>query len=126
MDSILGTIKKMLGVDSADIAFETDLIVDINSALMTLNQIGVGPIDPFFIMDGSATWTDFLGTSNKLEAAKMYIYMKVKIIFDPPTSSFVLDAMKNQITELEWRLNVQVEGSMAVTPVVVVEDDDDF
>jgi hypothetical protein len=110
MDSILNSIKKPLGLPIDDDAFDTDVIMHINSAFFSLNQLGVGPDECFSIQDASKIWTDFLLDINKLEAVKTYIYLKVRIVFDPPTSSFVLDAINRQIAEHEWRLNVQVEN----------------
>jgi len=109
MDSILESIKKPLGLTFDDHAFDADVIMNINSAFTSLNLLGIGPADGFSISDASSTWVDFLGTSKKLESVKSYIYLKVKLIFDPPTSSFVLESVKNQITELEWKLNTQIE-----------------
>lgn len=109
-DSILDTIKKMLGVDSSYDAFDIDIITHINSVFMNLFQIGVGPTTPFSIKDNKTKWSDFIGEDNtKYEAIKSYIYFKVRLAFDPPTSSFVLDSIKQQIAELEWRLNMQSE-----------------
>lgn len=109
-DSILDTIKKMLGVDSSYDVFDIDIITHINSVFMNLFQIGVGPTTPFSITDNKAKWSDFIGEDNtKYEAVKSYIYFKVKLAFDPPTSSFVLESIKQQIAELEWRLNMQSE-----------------
>ena len=109
MDSILDTIKKMLGLETDYTDFDTDIIVLINSALMTLTQIGIGPSSGFTISDNSKTWVDFIGDSESLEGVKAYVYMKVRIIFDPPTSATVLEAINRNITELEVRLNIQAE-----------------
>lgn len=109
MESILNEIKKMLGIEAEYTHFDTDIIVHINTALMTLHQLGVGPEEPVLIMSSSDTWEDTLGDIKRIQAIKTYIYLKVKLTFDPPTSSFVLDAMKRQADELEWRLNTQVE-----------------
>jgi hypothetical protein len=109
MGSILSTIKKMLGLDIDYTDFDTDIIVLINSALMTLTQLGIGPSSGFSISDNSKTWTDFIGDSKLLEGVKAYVYMKVRIIFDPPTSATVLESINRNITELEARLNIQVE-----------------
>lgn len=109
MNSILITIKKMLGIDSADTAFDTDVIVGINSALMILSQLGVGPSTGFRITGSAELWTDFLGQNVDLEAVKTYVYMKVKLVFDPPSSSAVIEALNRAIIELEWRLSSQVE-----------------
>lgn len=78
----------------------------INSVFMVLNQLGVGPDEGFTISDDSATWSDFLGKDKSLEGVKTYVYMKVRMIFDPPTSSSVMDSMKRSIDEFEWRLNI--------------------
>lgn len=107
--SILDTIKAMLGVETSQTAFDTDIIVGINTTFMTLHQLGVGPTTVFSISDKTKTWSDFLGTSTDIEAVKSYIYSKVKLTFDPPTSSYVLTAMDVQSKELEWRLAAQVE-----------------
>lgn len=109
MDSILTTIKKLLGVEEDYKHFDNDIIVHINSALMTLNQLGVGPANPVSVTSELDTWEKVLGDIKNLEAVKTYIYLKVRMIFDPPTSSFVLEAMRKQAEELEWRLNVQTE-----------------
>jgi hypothetical protein len=108
-DSILVTIKKMLGIDRDYTVFDTDILVHINTALMTLNQMGVGDGDPFFVTTGTETWSDFLPNINELEMVKTYIYLRVKILFDPPSSSAVLEAYNNQIKEFEWRLYVACE-----------------
>lgn len=109
MDSILTTIKKMLGIDSDDTNFDTDIIININSAIMVLDQLGVGVSTGFIVTDSSETWGDLLDDELNLEAVKTYIYLKVRLVFDPPTVNAVLDSMDRQITQLEWRLNVQVE-----------------
>lgn len=110
-DSILKTIRQMLGPDVAYDAYDTDLLIHINSSLMVLMQLGIGPEHGFVVHGDSETWADFIGVFKDLESVKTYIYLKVKILFDPPGNSFVLDAYKKQADELEWRLNVQVEGS---------------
>lgn len=109
MDSILTTIKKMFGISEDDTSFDTDLIININSVLMILKQMGVGPETYFFIQDKTAVWSDFIGERTDLEAIKTYVFLKVRLMFDPPSSSFVLDSIKNQISELEFRLNIQAE-----------------
>lgn len=107
-ESILTTIKKLLGLDESYEAFDTDIIVAINTALMALVQIGVGPKNGFIIEDDAATWKDFLGSdSNDLEAAKSYVFIKARLMFDPPSSSVVVEAYNKAAAECEWRLNVQ-------------------
>lgn len=109
MDSILTSIKKLLGIAADYTHFDTDVIIHINSAFDILNQLGVGPSEGFKITDESEVWTDFIEDTTKLESIKTYIYLKVSLWFDPPTSSAILSAKERQISELEWRLNVAAE-----------------
>lgn len=111
MESILTSIKKMLGIDEEYTHFDADIIMHINSVLMILTQLGVGPAEGFMIEDDTSTWVDFIPEANaaQLHAVKSYIYMKVKLIFDPPLSSAVIESMNRQIVEFEWRLNVAVD-----------------
>ena len=104
MESILTSIKKLLGLTEDYEAFDTDIIIHINSVFMILNQLGVGPNDGFRISDKSTVWLDFTSDDKMIEAVKTYIYLKVKLIFDPPSSSTVLESYNKQISELEWRL----------------------
>ena len=108
-ESILATIKKMLGLSSDYNVYDSDIIVYINSALMVLQQLGVGPKNGFVIYDYSSVWSEFIPSTVVMEGVKTYIYLSVKILFDPPGSSFVLDAMKSLKEELEWRLREQAE-----------------
>lgn len=111
MESILTSIKKMLGIDEEYTHFDADIIMHINSVLMILTQLGVGPAEGFVIEDDTSTWVDFIPEANaaQLHAVKSYIYMKVKLIFDPPLSSAVIESMNRQISEFEWRLNTAVD-----------------
>lgn len=109
MDSILTSIKKLLGIDESYEIFDPDIIMHINSVFMVLRQMGVGPPGGFSISDDSAVWTDYIPEIEKIEAVKTYIAMKVRLVFDPPTSSALLDALKQSIQEYEWRLNVEAE-----------------
>lgn len=110
MDSILTSIKKMIGgIAAEDTTFDTDIIIHINSALSILTQEGVGPASGFSIEDSTATWTDFLGNDPNLASAKSYVYLKVKLLFDPPLSSAHIEAINKQIAELEWRLFVATD-----------------
>lgn len=113
MESILTSIKKLLGIAEEYTHFDPDIITHINSAFFTLTQLGVGPSEGFSIKDASDTWDDFLSNanSNNLEAVKSYVYLKVKLLFDPPLTSSVTEAIKSQISEYEWRLNVEAENS---------------
>lgn len=106
--SILDSIKKLLGIDPDYDAFDVDVIVGINSALMALNQLGVG-LDGFRITGQDETWETFLDGRTDLEAAKTYVYLKTKLAFDTPANSFVVDALKQQMDEYGWRLNVNAE-----------------
>lgn len=108
-DSILTSIKKLLGIDEAYTHFDTDLIMHINSVFMILTQLGVGPAEGFSITDSDAVWGDFITNENSVEAVKSYIYLKVKLMFDPPLSGTVSDSISRAISELEWRLNVAVD-----------------
>lgn len=110
MESILNTIKKMLGIEEEYEHFDQDIIIAINTAFVTLMQLGVGPTSGFSINSKDATWQDFLGDSTDLEMVKTYIFMKTKLMFDPSLTSNINELYKEQIKELEWRLNVQVDG----------------
>lgn len=114
MDSILTSIKKMLGINEAYTSFDPDIILHINTVLNILNQMGVGDAN-FSIKDKVATWSDYLPNMTDLEMIKSFIFMKVKMIFDPPSSSAVIEVMKLQISELEWRINVLVEPGEETT-----------
>lgn len=109
MDSILSSIKKLLGIAEEYDHFDQDLIMHINSVLGILTQIGVGPESGFSITDKSAVWTDFLSDEKKLEMVKSYVGLKVRMLFDPPQSSTTKDAMEKCISELEWRISVTVD-----------------
>ena len=109
-ESILVTIKDMLGPDSADDVFDNEILVNINMALSVLTQLGVGPSEGFVVTDADATWSEFLGDAKDIEMAKSFVYMKVKMVFDPPSSSFVLTAMEKACDELAWRLTVATDS----------------
>lgn len=109
-DSILNTIKKQLGITEDYTVFDNDLIMHINSVFLTLNQLGVGPDEGFFIEGKTDSWTDYIDEGVLLNSIKTYVYLKVKLLFDPPGSSYAIDAINNIIKELEWRINVQVEN----------------
>lgn len=109
MESILTSVKKLLGITEEYTQFDVDLIIHINSAFMELTQIGVGPPTGFNISDSSDTWNNFLGDSSNLEAVKSYVYLRVRLLFDPPSSSAVMENMKQMLNEYAWRLNVEAE-----------------
>ena len=109
MDSILTSIKKLLGITKEYQHFDDDLIMHINSVFLVLTQLGVGPSEGFFIEDDSAEWSDFLEDPTKLQMVKSYMFLKVKLLFDPPLSSAVIEANNRLISEFEWRLNVAAD-----------------
>ena len=108
-ESILTSIKKLLGITAEYKHFDQDIIIHINSVLMILNQLDVGPKDGFSIKDEYDVWGDFISEGQNLEAVKTYIYLKVKLLFDPPISSAAIESINKLINELEWRLNVSVD-----------------
>jgi len=105
-ESILTSTKKNLGIEESYTAFDPDIILHINSVFSTLNQLGIGPIDGFAIDDATAVWSDFLEGDLRLNSVKTYIYLRVRMLFDPPTTGYFVGAVQKQIEELEWRLNV--------------------
>lgn len=114
MDSILTSIKKLLGIGEDYDHFDGDIVMFINSVFPTLTQLGVGPEEGFSISDKSTTWSEFIPTDSKMfESVKSYIYLKVKLLFDPPLSSAVIESMNRMIAEHEWRLNVAAETKTA-------------
>lgn len=109
-DSILISTKKILGIAADYTAFDLDVITHINTAFSTLTQLGVGPSGGFMIEDDTLTWDDFVTDDiQSVSSIKTYVYLRVKMLFDPPPTSFVIDALQKQILELEWRLNVHRE-----------------
>lgn len=104
-ESILTSIKKLLNISVDDKSFDQDVLIHINSVFMILNQMGVGTDNTFSITDGTSKWTDFLGDNKDLESVKTYIYLKVKMVFDPPANSSITEAYNRLINEYEWRLN---------------------
>ena len=110
MESILTSIKKLLGIAEEYTHFDADLIMHINSVLSILTQIGVGPTEGFSIEDKSSVWGDFVPEKSKWELIKSYTYMKVKLLFDPPLSSSVMESMNRIISELEWRIQVAADS----------------
>ena len=111
MESILTSIKKLLGIEEEYEHFDQDLIMHINSVFTVLKQLGVGPSEGFSIQDAESVWAEFLPENSNLEAVKTYMHLKVKLIFDPPTSSAVIESTNRLISELEWRLTVAAEST---------------
>lgn len=111
MESILTSIKKLRGIDEECTDFDSDIIMCINSALTILNQLGIGPKEGFVIEDDQALWSDFIGDdAPEFQAVKSYVDMRVHLMFDPPQSSMLLEALKKEIEEFGWRLNVNAES----------------
>ena len=109
MDGILTSVKKLLGIAEEYTQFDTDILIHINSVFQTLHELGVGPDDGFAI-DEYTTWTDYISDNTLLlNAVKTYVYLKVKMLFDPSLTSSVTDLMKEEVKELEWRMNVFVD-----------------
>lgn len=104
-NSVLNTIKAMIGPSVAYSGFDTDLTVHINSSLMYLAQMGVVP-DGTKIIDENTTWSDLIGDNDKLEGIKSYLYFKARIMFDPPANSTIMAAYNEEIKQLEWRMNI--------------------
>ena len=110
-NSILTSIKKLLGITEEYEHFDQDIIIHINSVFMILNQLGVGPSNGFSITDKTAVWSDFISEGVNIESVKSYMYLKVKLLFDPPTTSAVMESMNRMICELEFRLIASVVSS---------------
>jgi len=115
-DSILETTKKTLNLAPDYTPFDQDIVMHINSVFSTLNQLGVGPDEGFMIEDNGPTWETFLGSDPRLNHVKTYVYLRVRLLFDPPTTGYLVEALQKQILEHEWRLNVQREGTKWVDP----------
>ena len=109
MDNILSSIKKLLGINPEYQEFDQDIIMHINTVFMILSQLNVGPADGFFIVDGLEEWSDYSTTLN-VNAIRTFVYLKVKLMFDPPTSSVLMDSINNMLAELEWRLYLEGEN----------------
>jgi hypothetical protein len=114
--SILNSTKKILGIANDYTAFDLDIITHINTAFSTLTQLGVGPADGFMIEDDSAVWAEFIDTDNQLNSVKSYVFLRVRLLFDPPGTSYLINAYQDQIKELEWRLNTHREETAWVDP----------
>ena len=109
-NSILTSTKKVLGIDEDYTAFDLDILTHINSVFATLNQLGIGPEEGFYIEDDEATWTDLFGSEPRLNSIRTYVYLKVRLLFDPPGTSYMIESLRKQAEEFEWRLNLAQEG----------------
>lgn len=108
-DSILKSVKGYVGID--DESFDQDILMNINAAFSTLYQIGVESVKNVTVCDETDSWSEiFANEAELINLCRQYVYLKCRVIFDPPSNSFVLEAMKSQISELEWRINIQAEG----------------
>ena len=116
MDSILDSVKKTLSIHPDDTAFDVDIMLHINSIFSTLHQLGIGPVEGFMIEDNDATWSEFLGSDLRLNSVKSFMYFKVRLAFDPPQTSYLLQALENQAKELEWRLSETRETDSTRNP----------
>ena len=113
--SVLNSTKKNLGVAPEYQAFDLDIITYINAALSTLEQLGVGPVGGFSIQDETAEWGDLLGGDPRLNNVPTYVFLRAKLLFDPPATSFHLTAIEKQIEQMEWRLSVLTDPDRIVT-----------
>ena len=111
MDSILASIKERIGIAEDDNSFDTDILDLINSAFADLNDIGVGPSEGFSISDKNDLWDDFSEDVRVLSSVKDFVYLTVKLTFDPPTQTSLLTSMENRLKKLEWRLNVKCDST---------------
>lgn len=121
MDSILTSIKKLLGIGEEYTHFDNDIIMHINSVLFVLTQIGVSPEKNFSITDKTAVWEDYILPSQNLQIIKSYIYLKVRLLFDPPLSGALVEIMKTQASEFEWRIMIAVDPKPVTEEVIVYE-----
>lgn len=119
--SILNSVKKVLGLPEDYTAFDLDVVLHINSVLSTLSELGVGPAEGFAIEDAEPTWSDFLGLDPRFNKVKSYIYLRVRMLFDPPTTGYLIAAMEKQIQEAEWRITVQAETDDLLPPTLILE-----
>jgi len=113
----LTDVKKVLGIDDTYTAFDVDIMLHINTIFSVLEQLGLGPEGGYMISSKDDTWDAFLGTDLRLNSVKTYMYLRVRLLFDPPATSYAMAAMKEQYEELEWRLNVTREGDSWTSPV---------
>lgn len=108
--SILTSTKNVLGIAEDYTVFDLDIITHINTAFSTLTQLGVGPVNGFMIEDETSVWDDFIPTGDfQYNSVKTYVYLRVRMLFDPPQTSYLISAMERQIEQLEWRLNIHRE-----------------
>ena len=121
MESILGSIKQMLGISQDETNFDSELMLHINGALMIINQLGVGPSTGFIVFGKTQTWSEFLADRKDLELVKTAVYLRVRLMFDPPQNSFLVSSIQKQIEEFDWRITAT---AAPVIEVVTVDYDD--
>ena len=123
MTGILDTVRKLVGAGDSAGPFDQDLLIHINSTMSVLTQLGLGPVNGFFVTENSK-WNEFLGDGLKLEMVKTYVYLKVRLIFDPPQNASLLEAIKSQISEYEWRIFTEVDPPALTSTVPETEGGD--
>jgi hypothetical protein len=116
-DSILQDVKQMVGQEWDDTSYDLDIKTHINSVFLDLQQLGVGPSDGFEIQDASTKWDAYLGSNKNLNAVKSYIYIRVRLLFDPPTNSFLVQSLEKQVEKMEWRLQVEMDPPFVPTVI---------
>lgn len=125
IESILDYVKKMVtGAGPDDTSFDQELIAYTNGALMVMGQLGVGPIEGFRITSREQTWRDFLGDRPDLELVKIDVYLRVRLVFDPPTNSFLVNAISDQIKEYDWRIECWHKAGTHIEPDPVPEEEE--
>lgn len=125
--SILRSTKKILGLAADYTAFDLDVVTHINTAFTTLTQLGIGPTQGFAIQDDSSVWADFMGANDyELNSVKSYVYLRVRLLFDPPATSYLIAAFEKQLQELEWRLSAHREDLSWVDPNPVDLDEEEI
>lgn len=125
-ESILDEVKKTLGIDQGVTVFDNEIKIHINSALATLSQLGIGPVEGWEIQDATDEWSDFVAEDLHLNPIKTYVHLRVKMLFDPPTNSWITTAMKEQIEQLEWRLNIVREDTIPFVPTPLPDEEDQW
>ena len=125
MESILTSIKNLLGINEECKDFDNEIIPHINTAFLALQQIGVTLSNTFMVTSDSETWEDVFGSIKYIDAIKTYTFIKVKLVFDPPSSSSILESLKQAVDTLEWRINFEVENANDETNIVDIENDVD-
>lgn len=123
-DSILTSVKKVLNIPADYSAFDQDVLMHINSVFSTINQLGIGPEGGLTIENATPTWAALIGSDPRLNFVKSYVYLRVRMLFDPPSTSFHLEALKQQYQELEWRMNVYRESTAWTDPTDTFDPND--